>query len=306
MKTTWIFKIFILSSLLIMTAFSSSGQPETADIVKITREIEVGVDTFPVADHGKGPVVLLLHGFPDSRYLWRYQIPALADAGFRVVAPDLQGFGDAPKPEEIEKYKISVIMNQVLAMMDTLGVEEFYLVGHDWGAFVAWLIAAIHPERVQRLVALSVGCPGTSGGTTFEQLQRSWYAMLFRYSKDPENWIKANDWEFFHKLTDGDGDQERYKKDLSRPGALTAALNWYRANYHLNYKDIQNVAIPTIRCPVLGIWSDGDRYLTENHMLSSPENIDGPWKYEKIKDASHWMMLDKPEELNRLLIEFFE
>ncbi len=149
------------------------------NIEKATKTIRVGELRFPVFDQGTGPAVLLLHGFPDSRHLWRFQIPALLDANFRALAPDLRGFGDAPKPREVEGYAIPNVMREVLGLLDTLEVDGFYLVGHDWGAVVAWFIAAYRPERVKKLVALSVGCPGNSGATSYEQLSRSWYAFLF-------------------------------------------------------------------------------------------------------------------------------
>lgn len=275
-----------------------------SDIDKITRTVQVGDLAFPVADQGEGPVVVLLHGFPDSRYLWRHQIPVLVSGGLRVIAPDLRGYGDAPKPEEVEGYAIPNVMQEVISILDSLQVEKVYLVGHDWGAVLSWFLTAYYPQRVDKLVALSVGCPGTSGTKTFEQLERAWYAMLFRYGQNIEDLMQANDWEFFRRLSRGDGDQERYFKDLSQPGAINAALNWYRANFNLNFDSSKPFSLPKIQCPVMGIWSEGDYYLTESHVKNSFENIDGTWRYEKIAGASHWLMLDKTEEVNRLLLDF--
>ena len=279
------------------------AQLPTTDIDQHTRLVQVGEQIYPVVDTGgEGPVVLLLHGFPDSRHLWRYQIPVLADAGFRVIAPDLKGYGDAPKPTEVKEYMIPSVIADLLALMDSLEVRRFHLVGHDWGAATAWIMTALNPNRISKLVVLSVGCPGTSGTRTFEQLERSWYALLFRYADDAEDWAKANDWEFMRKLMKGNGDKERYLKDLARPGALTAALNWYKANFNL--KKHSTFQLPRITCPVMGVWSDGDNYLTEEHVTGSVENIDGPWRYEKVTNASHWLMLDQPQEVNRLLVDF--
>lgn len=269
-----------------------------------TCTVQAGSLAFPVLDRGEGPAVFLLHGFPDSRYLWRKQIPSLAATGLRVLAPDLRGFGDAPKPAEVDAYRVATVLGDVIGMADSLDIDRFALVGHDWGAVVAWLLAAHHPERVERLVALSVGCPGTSGMRTFEQLERAWYAMVFRFGEGVEELVRADDWYFLRQLTGGDGDQERYLQDLARPGALEAALNWYRANFHLNFTPEAAPQIPPIRCPVLGVWSDGDRYLTEAGLRSSDENVEGAWRYERIDGASHWMMLDRPKEVSRLLVEF--
>lgn len=279
-----------------------NSQLPVADIESNTRNVQVGDLVFPVFDQGDGEVVLLIHGFPDSRHLWRYQIPALLDAGLRVIAPDLKGLGAAPKPQEVEAYSLPILMQEVMGIMDSLKVDRFYLTGHDWGAALSWFIAAFHPQRIKRLVALSVGCPGNSGTRTFEQLKASWYGILIANSNGVETLVQANDWEFFKKLTQNKGDQERYLKDLSQPGALSAALNYYRANFKMDFNQV--FQLPPIKCDVMGVWSDGDIYLVESHVKNSFENIEGTWRYEKITNSGHWMMLEKPDELNRLLVDF--
>lgn len=114
-----------------MTLTDSIAQLPVADIESNTRKIEVGNLIFPVFDQGEGEVVLMLHGFPDSRHLWRYQIPALLNAGFRVIAPDLKGFGEAPKPIEVEEYAVTNLVQDVIGIMDSLKIDNFFLVGHD-------------------------------------------------------------------------------------------------------------------------------------------------------------------------------
>ena len=275
------------------------------DIDAVTKTVMVKELSFPVVDYGAGPAVLLLHGFPDSRRLWRYQVPALASAGLRVIAPDLRGFGDAPKPAAVEAYKLSVIMTDLLGLLDALGVDQTSVVGHDWGAAVAWGLAAYFPNRVTRLVAMSVGCPGTSGLWTIEQRERAWYYCFFQFEGVAEEWLRYDDWRLFREWTRGDGDLERYLPDLSRPGALTAALNWYRANLKPKRPAESGSAyFPLIQCPVLGLWSNGDNYLTEANLFNSQEKVSGPWRYQKVAGASHWLMLDKPDEVNRLLVDF--
>ena len=275
------------------------------DINEITITVNIKNNLqFPVVDYGEGPAVLLLHGFPDSRHLWRYQIPILAEAGLRVIAPDLRGFGDAPKPSSVDDYKISIVISDIIEILDTQNIKQVRVVGHDWGAAVAWRLAAYHPEKVERLVCLSVGCPGTSGSGTIEQKERSWYVDFFQFEGITEAWLRHDNWKLFRQLTRENGDMKRYLKDLSRPGALTSALNWYRANAKLGMPTDHKTEFPNITCPVLGIWSDKDNYLTEKQLRMSHEKIEGSWCYEKIKGASHWMMLDKPNELNRLLVKF--
>lgn len=275
------------------------------DIDAVTTTVTVNTLSFPVIDHGQGPAALLLHGFPDSRRLWRHQIPALAGAGLRVIAPDLRGFGDAPRPEGVEAYKLQTVIGDVLGILDALGVERVGVAGHDWGAAVAWGLAAYFPKRFTRLAALSVGCPGTSGLKTIQQRERSWYFYFFQFEGVAEAWLRHDNWKLLHEWTRGNGDMEQYLADLSRPGALTAALNWYRANLKPKPPEQSgSPGFPNVACPVLGVWSDGDDYLTEASLRNSVEKVTGPWRYEKITGASHWMMLDKPDELNRLLLEF--
>ncbi|WP_152039721.1 alpha/beta fold hydrolase [Salinigranum salinum] len=288
-----------------MTASERTGRaPPTADVESTTRIVEIESGSFPVIDHGEGPAVLLLHGMPDSRHLWRHQIPALADAGFRVVAPDMRGFGDAPRPEGIDAYALPNAIGDVTGLVDAMGVSTVRLVGHDWGAGVGWLLAATRPDLVERLVAISVGAPGNSGTRTIEQRERSWYVYFFQFEGAAEAWLRHDDWRLFREWSRGDGDTERYVEELSRPGALTAALNWYRANLHPQSPEENGVEYPNVTCPVLGVWSDGDNYLTEGYMTESTEKVDGPWRYERIEGASHWVMLDRPVEVNDLLVDF--
>lgn len=274
------------------------------EIDRMTTIVKVDGLAFPVIDHGDGPAVLLLHGFPDSRYLWRHQIQALTDAGLRVIAPDLPGFGDAPKPQTVEDYRITAVMKKVIGILDALGIERVRIVGHDWGAVVAWYLAMYYPHRIERLVALSAGCPGNPGRETIEQRERFWYELFFQFKDIAEAWLRHDDWKLFREWSRDAGDNERYLTDLSRPGALTAALNWYRANSAPSKPSNKRGELPTVTCPVLGIWSDGDKYLAESHVTGSAKVVGGAWRYERIEGASHWMMLDVPEVINTLLVEF--
>lgn len=278
------------------------------DVEAATSEVEVDGRTFPVVDEGEGPVVMLFHGFPDSRYLWRYQVPALTDAGFRVVAPDLRGFGDAPKPQAVEAYELSTVVEEdVVGLLDALGVEEARLVGHDWGAHLAWLTAATCPDRVERLAALTSGSPGNSGYERVEQMKEFWHVYYYQFEGAAEAQLRHDDWRLFRDWCEGGDDVERYVEDLSRPGALTASLNWYRANIQPRPPD-EEAGYPDVTCPVLGVWAEDDAYLLAEQMRSSTENIDlteGSWRYETV-EASHWMPVDAPVELNRLLVDFLD
>ena len=139
-----------------------------------------------VTDEGEGPPVLLLHGFPDSSELWRRQIPALTQAGLRVIAPDLRGYGESDKPQEVEPYRVTHSVADLVAILDGLGVEKVRVAGHDWGAGVAWALTLMAPQRVERLAVLSVGHPATFARRTVEQREKSWYMLLFQFPEAEE------------------------------------------------------------------------------------------------------------------------
>lgn len=262
--------------------------------------------TLAVLDEGEGPAVLLLHGFPDSSHVWRHQVPALVKAGMRVIAPDLRGFGDSDKPEGVEEYAMTKSVADMVAVLDALDVERVHVVGHDWGAGLAWVLAAFVPARVERLVAMSVGHPNTLRERSIEQREKAWYQLLFQFTDVAEELMARDDWKLFRTFTRGDGDLERYVSDLSRPGALTAGLNWYRANAHPRRELETRPPFPAVAASTLGMWSSGDNYLTEDRMLLSAEHVTGPWRYERIEDASHWLQLDAPQRVNELLLEFLD
>jgi pimeloyl-ACP methyl ester carboxylesterase len=257
-----------------------------------------------VADEGDGPPVLLLHGFPDSSYVWRHQIPALVGAGRRVIAPDLRGFGQSDRPEGVEEYAMRRLVGDVIAVLDGLGILRADVVGHDYGAALAWVVAARVADRVERLVALSVGHPNTYRRMPVEEREKWWYQLFFLFEGVAEEALMEADWRLMREFTRGDGDLERWVVDLGRPGALTAALNWYRANSRPERDVGPRAPFPTVAAPTLGIWSSRDNYLAERPMLESAEHVTGPWRYERIEGASHWLQLDAPERVNELLLEF--
>ena len=261
-----------------------------------------GVNLY-VEDHGSGAAVVLLHGWPDSAHLWRHQIPALTGAGFRIVAPDLRGFGRSDRPAEIEAYTLETLRGDVVGIMDQLGIERAHIVGHDWGAALAWNMAMRAPDRVDRLVILSV--PHPAAPRTLEQREKAWYQLFFMFEGVAEAWWQHEDWTLFREWLRDDGDIDRYIEDLSRPGALTASFNWYRANLAPRPPGAGPVGdMPIVKAPTLAIWSSNDYYLTEERMLMSEKFVAGPWRYERIEGASHWIPLDAPDRLNTLLLEW--
>lgn len=268
------------------------------------KRLEVNGLHFNVVHDGSGPPVLLLHGFPDSHRLWRNQIPALVRAGFAVVAPDLRGFGDSDRPDEVDAYAMPSILGDVTGMLDQLGIARAHVVGHDWGAAVAWFLASFHPDRVDRLGALSVGHPASFAAAGIEQREKSWYMLLFQFEGIAETALRHDDWRLFREWTREHSELGKWTADLSRPGALRAALNWYRANVNPQALLMEQPQLPPVQAPSLGVWSTGDAYLTEAQMTGSSAHVASSWQYERIEDASHWIPLDQPDRLNELLVRF--
>jgi pimeloyl-ACP methyl ester carboxylesterase len=254
-------------------------------------------------DQGAGPAVVLLHGFPDCIDVWRHQIPVLVDAGFRVIAPDLRGFGESSRPARVEDYKLGDLLGDVVALLDSLGLGRGHVVGHDWGAVLAWGLGALHPGRVDHLVALSVGHPSSMRGAGLEQRQKSWYQLLFQFEGIAEEWCSANGYANLRGFIEHP-DIERVVDGLARPGALTASLNWYRANVPPSSLIAPVVELPPVAAPTMGVWSSEDIAVIERAMRDSGEYVTGEWRYERIEGASHWMALDAPDELNALLLDF--
>lgn len=258
--------------------------------------------SFNVIVEGEGPDLLLLHGYPDSSHLWRNQIPALVNAGYRVIVPDLRGSGESDAPKGVSAYGLDILVTDVIGIMDHFGIKRAKLIGHDWGAVLGWHVTIAHPERIERYVAISVGHPVSYALGGIGQKLRSWYAVFFLLPFIPEIVLRAFNWQGMRLLAGNHPEMDGWIRDKSRPGRLTAAVNWYRANlFRLLFARPEHAKVP-----VFGMWSNGDDvYLTEQQMIKSEAYVDAPWRYERLGDSSHWSPLDVPERLNALLIEYF-
>jgi pimeloyl-ACP methyl ester carboxylesterase len=260
-----------------------------------------------------GIPVLLLHGFPEFWYGWRKQIPALTAAGCRVIVPDQRGYNLSDKPAGIRAYRIHELVNDVVGLIDAFEYEKVNLVGHDWGAVVAWALSIWQPERLHRLGILNAPHPQVMArflARDLEQLRRSWYVLSFQPPWLPEAGLRARNWRGLERVLRGSGrphtfnrqDVRRYREAWSRPGALTAMLNWYRAA--VQYRP----AIPgeaRVRVPTLMLWGMRDAALTHRMARPSIDYCDDG-RLVLFEDATHWVQLDAAEEVNRLLVEFFK
>ena len=251
---------------------------------------------------GEGRPVVLLHGFPDSGRLWRHQVPALADAGFRVVVPDLRGYGRSDKPEQVDAYSMMLLAGDVMAMMSDAGVDRAHVVGHDWGAGLAWAMASLAPGSVDHLVVMSVGNPVTFL-RTLEQRQKSWYMLLFQFPGIAERWLTEDNWANF-RVWAGHPDADQVIAELEETGSLTPGLNYYRANVGPESWVGPPLELPPVQAPAMGLWSTGDIALTEVQMTDSAKNMAGSWRYERLDGPGHWMQLEAPDQVNALLLDF--
>lgn len=272
-----------------------AGRIETADGV----ELHV-VETGPT----DGVPVMLVHGWPDTHVVWRHQVPALADAGYRVISYDQRGFGQSDRPAEVSGSHVFNAMTDIGSILDALEIESAHLVGHDWGSPPCWLMAAFAPERVNSLVTLSVGHPRAFRNAGLEQRQKSFYMLLFQFVDIAEQWLRADDWANFRELIHNPPDIEERIAELNKPGALTAGLNWYRANQAPETLIEPNIDLPTIATSTLGIMGADDWALLPKQMIDSGNFVDGEWRYEVVDGAAHWIQTEQPEALNSLLLEW--
>jgi pimeloyl-ACP methyl ester carboxylesterase len=246
-----------------------------------------------------GPVVLLLHGFPQTSWSWRGVWPALADAGFRVVVPDQRGYSPDARPIGVEHYRMPLLVADALAVLDAVGAAQAHVVGHDWGAAVAWQVAARHGERVRTLTAVSVPHPVAfveALRTDEEQRARSRYMKDWQDPSTEEQLLSGG---LEAVLGGAPGvDAAPYLERMREPGALTAALSWYRAQ---SIRDIDGLGPVTV--PTMHVWSDGDVALGPTAAHATGSHVDGPYRFEVLEGVTHWVPEQAPEELSRLLLE---
>jgi epoxide hydrolase 4 len=270
-----------------------------------------GVNIHYVAS-GQGPLVVLLHGFPEFWYSWRHQLNALSNAGFRVVAPDMRGYNTSEKPPRVSDYRYQRLLNDVSGLIEDLGAEPAVVVGHDWGGMIAWGFAANRPDLVRGVVAMNAPHPKAYAAAMRSPLQalRSWYMMLFQLPRLPEAMFRRNNYAMLRNLMAhvplrpgafSPEDIELYIQAIAQPGALTSAINYYRAMRHSRSASSM-FNPPTISAPAMLLWGDRDRYL-RSQLASASKRYVPHLRVEHI-EASHWVQNDAPDRVNELLLEF--
>lgn len=271
------------------------------------------------AEAGSGDLVMLLHGFPEFWYSWRHQIEALAPH-FHVVAPDMRGYNLSDKPPRPEDYRIEVMVEDVIGLLDHFGAKKASIVGHDWGASVTWTLAQKHPERVSKLAALQVPpAPVWRANMTVKQFLRSWYMLFFQIPGLPESLISKNDFASIRKVfkesvgrkdSFSDEDIERYVEALRQPGSVKAGIDYYRGNIRrlvarMNKRGAKgNLSHGRIRVPTLFIYGEQDHAVVPATVRNVRAFIDAPYFELRIPDAGHWVQNEAPDEVNEALLKF--
>ena len=256
-----------------------------------------------VMSAGEGPAVLLLHGFPDTHVVWRKQVGPLVRAGYRVIAPDLRGYGQTDAPEAVAAYRTEHLVADMLALLDVMGIQKARVVGHDWGALIGWLLCMRAPQRVEQYVALSVGHPAAFARAGLLQRLRSSYMLWFMTPLLAETSLTAADFFAMRHFTSDPTQLSHWRRDLREPGRMTAALNYYRANVPHGFK--LGAETEPVKVPVMGIWSSRDVALTEEQMRDSSQYVAETFRYERIEGADHWLQLTAADQVNALLLDFF-
>lgn len=281
-----------------------------ADLV--TRTVVANGFSFAVDEAGGGDhLALCLHGFPESRFSWRYQLPLLAEMGYRAWAPDLRGYGETePKPQAVESYRIERLMEDVAALIDASGAKKVTLIGHDWGAGLAWAFAANQVRPLERLVIMNVPHPAVFAEhlrRSPRQMARSWYMLFFQLPGVPE-WLNTrNDAAVIRRAFHGmavDKSRfptevlDRYAADALRPGAMTGMVNWYRAAARFPGKLAG--PWPVIDIPTLIVWGEADAALGVE-LLDGTEAHVRDLTIRRLPNVSHWVQQETPESVNDIL-----
>lgn len=258
---------------------------------------------FTVRDVGPldGPVVIALHGFPQTSASWDAVAARLADAGYRVLAPDQRGYSPGARPRGVRAYGMASLAADVLALADAAGAERFHLLGHDWGAAVGWALAGRHQDRVTSLSAVSVPHPAAlARALRGRQALRSWYIGAFQVPWLPERLLRVRGGALARRLLAGTGmpDSAAAVRLLSDPSSATPMLHWYRA-----IRLRGQLAARRTRVPTLFVWSDRDTAIGRRAAEGAVDFVAAPYRFEVLRGASHWVPEERPAELSALVLE---
>jgi pimeloyl-ACP methyl ester carboxylesterase len=261
---------------------------------------------FDVRDEGPldGPVIIALHGFPQTSASWDKVIPELTAAGHRVLAPDQRGYSPGARPQQIEAYRMHHLAEDVLALADAAGIDTFDLLGHDWGGAVAWYLGAWHPDRVRTLTVLSIPHPRALAAVMVgRQALRSSYVAFFQLPWLPELLFRVRSGALTRSMLRRSGatDPEPAVRLLAQPDAARGSLNWYRA---LRVPSVRTPDMVTV--PTLFVWSDQDAALDRRGAEETAKWVSGPYRFEILPGVSHWIPEERPQEVAALVLAHLE
>jgi pimeloyl-ACP methyl ester carboxylesterase len=282
---------------------------------------QVGGVRLHYAERGSGErLVLLLHGFPECWYSWRHQLKSLGDR-YHVVAPDMRGYNLSDKPPRVEDYRIEKLVDDVTGLIRHFGASNAAVVGHDWGAAVAWAVALRHPEYVWKLATMQVPPPAAwRANMTFRQALHSWYMLFFLLPYLPEWLMSARDFALVERMFKNnvarpgaftDTDIAIYKNALREPNALTSAINYYRANasalfFRGSRDGGDDLSDGRVRVPTLFIYGEQDVAIIPETVRGVEDYVDAPYRELRIKTSNHWVQNEAPEEVNAVLSSFLD
>jgi pimeloyl-ACP methyl ester carboxylesterase len=265
--------------------------------------VQNGPVTLSVQVQGEGPTIVLLHGWPDTSAVWDLVAPALVANGYRVAVPDLRGCGRSSKPAGTPNYAMHLLVSDLHAIVVALGADKVSLVGHDWGANLAWVATAYEPTMVERLVAVSVGHPTAFRSAGLEQQIKSWYTLLFFHEGLGEAFLRKNDYEAMRTWL-GHPRVESVIEELERDGQMSSHLQWYRANIPPEAFVARAPVLPPIQVPTLGVWSSGDAALGERQMTESAAYCADGFTFARLEGVGHWIPLEAADELVEQIVTF--
>ena len=268
-------------------------------------ELRSGDLIFPVRSDGPGDgePVILLHGFPQSSATWSPYLARFSAAGLRAIAPDQRGYAATARPSAVSQYGLHLLVADVLGIADGLGVDRFHLVGHDWGGMVGWALASAHPDRLYSLTSVSTPHPRALASSLWRssQLARSWYVGFFQVPHVPERLLTARNGALLRRSLRRSGlpdaKVDTYADTMVQAGAMTAAINYYRA-----LRPGQPFAVGRITVPVLYVWSTGDIALGPVAARATEGEVDAPYRFEVLHGTSHWIPETRVDELSALVL----
>lgn len=275
------------------------------------KKVEINGVHYNVSDQGESNrAVILLHGMPDTSNVWKKQVSPLLNAGYRVIAPDMLGYGETDKPREVERYSAEHIIGDMLKLIETLDAAPLDIIGHDWGSFVSWELVNLRPDLFRRHVTFQVGHPGALfSNLSPEVVKANWYMYLNTEDQAAELY-GLNDCQFWRDIIiPTHPEPDEVCERLKDPEAMQGNLNWDRANQVATfYLALLKGEISYGKCqvPTMGIMSGGDEYLWEEQMKKSEDFMEAEWRYEYLEEGSHWIMLDNPDGVNRLLLDWLD